>query len=148
MFLITPLRHSRIALAGLTAILLLQGAQVSAQTWVVDRYTVLAATPTTEQQDLLGGMARIRFPDDVRTVGEAVAYALSGSGYRLASAQESDTDRNTLMQLLLPDAHRTLGPTPLRLTLQALAGPAWRLLEDPVHRLVAFERCPVFSEVR
>jgi type IV pili sensor histidine kinase/response regulator len=30
---------------------------------------------------------------------------------------------------------------PLKRALETLAGPAFRLVEDPVHRLVAFERC-------
>ena len=115
MSLILSLSRSRTVLTGLGAMLLLQCGHLSAQTLVVDRYTVLAATPTAAQQDLLGGIDRIMFPVDV---------------------------------LPLPDAHRRLGPMPLRLALQTLAGPAWRLLEDPVYRLVAFERCPNFAEVR
>ncbi len=142
MSLHTSLLQPRAALAGLAALLLLQGAQTSAQTLVVDRYTVLAATPTTAQQDLLGGIDRITFPMDVVTVGDALAAALESSGYRLAVSVERDASREILMPLPLPDVHRTLGPMPLRLALQTLAGPAWRMLEDPVHRLVAFERCP------
>ena len=110
--------------------------------------TVLGATPTTAQEDLLGGIDRILFPLEVVTVGDALAAALESSGYRLAVSAESDASREILMPLPLPDAHRTLGPMPLRLALQTLAGPAWRLLEDPVHRLVAFERCSAFREVR
>lgn len=145
--IISLLRY-RAALTGFGALLLLQCTHLSAQTLVVDRYTVLAATPTAAQQDLLGGIARITFPVDVVTVGEALATALDSSGYRLAATEEVDASRDILMPLPLPDAHRSLGPMPLRLALQTLAGPAWRLLEDPVHRLVAFERCPAFTEVR
>ena len=145
--MISPSRP-RAALVGLAAIMLLQGGHASAQTMVVDRYTVLAATPTTAQEDLLGGIDRLLFPADVVTVGDALAAALDRSGYRLATAPERDVSRKILMPLPLPDAHRSLGPMPLRLALQTLAGPAWRLLEDPVHRLVAFERCPAFVEGR
>ncbi|MCR9184758.1 MAG: hypothetical protein NXH81_05125 [Halieaceae bacterium] len=149
MSLNTPLlQQPRAVLAGLAALLLLHGAHASAQTLVVDRYTVLAATPTTAQEDLLGGINRILFPLEVVTVGDALAAALESSGYRLAVSAESDASREILMPLPLPDAHRTLGPVPLRLALQTLAGPAWHLLEDPVHRLVAFERCSAFREVR
>tara|TARA_R110002110_G_scaffold158656_1_gene356121 strand:+ start:1017 stop:1478 length:462 start_codon:yes stop_codon:yes gene_type:complete len=146
MSLIISLPRHRAALTGLAASLLLQCTAVSAQTLVVDRYTVLAATPTVAQQDLLGAIARITFPVDVVTVGEALVTALDSSGYRLAVAQGMEDNRDILLQLPLPDAHRTLGPMPLRMALQTLAGPAWRLLEDPLHRLVAFERCPVFAE--
>ena len=136
----------RATLTGFGMLLLLQCTHLSAQTLVVDRYTVLAATPTVAQQDLLGAIARITFPVDVVTVGDALATALDSSGYRLASAQGTDDSRDILLQLPLPDAHRILGPMPLRMALQTLAGPAWRLLEDPLHRLVAFERCPAFAE--
>lgn len=143
MSLNTPLlQQPRAALAGLAALLLLHGSYASAQTLVVDRYTVLAATPTAAQKDLLGGIDRILFPSEVVTVGDALAAALESSGYRLAVSAERDASREILMPLPLPAAHRTLGPMPLRLALQTLAGPAWRLLEDPVQRLVAFERCP------
>ncbi|HAN69548.1 MAG: pili assembly chaperone [Haliea sp.] len=148
MSLILSLSRSRTVLTGLGAMLLLQCGHLSAQTLVVDRYTVLAATPTAAQQDLLGGIDRIMFPVDVVTVGDALATALYSSGYRLAATEEADASRDILMPLPLPDAHRRLGPMPLRLALQTLAGPAWRLLEDPVYRLVAFERCPNFAEVR
>jgi len=143
---IISLPRYRATLTGLAAFLLLQCTPLSAQTLVVDRYTVLAATPTAAQEDLLGGIARITFPVDVVTVGEALTTALDSSGYRLAFAQGPEDSRDILLQLPLPDAHRTLGPMPLRMALQTLAGPAWRLLEDPLHRLVAFERCPAFAE--
>ena len=127
MSLILSLSRSRTVLTGLGAMLLLQCGHLSAQTLVIDR---------------------IMFPVDVVTVGDALATALYSSGYRLAATEEADASRDILMPLPLPDAHRRLGPMPLRLALQTLAGPAWRLLEDPVYRLVAFERCPNFAEVR
>ena len=130
MSLILSLSRSRTVLTGLGAMLLLQCGHLSAQTLVV------------------GGIDRIMFPVDVVTVGDALATALYSSGYRLAATEEADASRDILMPLPLPDAHRRLGPMPLRLALQTLAGPAWRLLEDPVYRLVAFERCPNFAEVR
>ena len=46
-----------------------------------------------------------------------------------------------LMVLPLPAVHRSIGPMSLKRALETLAGPAFLLIEDPVHRLVAFERC-------
>ena len=46
-----------------------------------------------------------------------------------------------LFALPLPEVHRQLGPMSLQQALETLAGPAFQLVEDPVHRLVAFERC-------
>ena len=53
----------------------------------------------------------------------------------------AEAERAELLDLPLPEAHRTLGPLPLRTALAILAGPAFRLVEDPVHRLISFERC-------
>jgi type IV pili sensor histidine kinase/response regulator len=52
-----------------------------------------------------------------------------------------EQDTLDLFALPLPDAHRSLGPMPLQTALETLTGPAFRLVEDPVHRLLTFERC-------
>jgi type IV pili sensor histidine kinase/response regulator len=49
--------------------------------------------------------------------------------------------RSDLLGFPLPEAHRSLGPMSLQHALETLAGPAFRLVEDPLHRLVSFERC-------
>lgn len=66
---------------------------------------------------------------------------LRGSGYRLAPETAADPARSDLLGRPLPKARRTLGPMPLRDGLETLGGSAFRLLEDPLHRLVFFERC-------
>ena len=62
-------------------------------------------------------------------------------GYRLAPEAAADASREVLLALPLPGPHRALGPMPVQTALETLAGPAFRLVEDPVHRLVTFERC-------
>ena len=74
-------------------------------------------------------------------MGEAVQHLLSGSGYRLAAETVADSARSGLLGFPLPEAHRSLGPMLLQDALETLAGPAFRLVEDPLHRLVSFERC-------
>ena len=107
----------------------------------VDRYSILAATPTEAQAELLATTMTIRFPARVQTVGEAVRYLLQRSGYRLATAESIGPDTVALFTLPLPTVHRNLGPMTLRDALETLAGPAFHLVQDPVHRLVTFERC-------
>ena len=85
--------------------------------------------------------ATTRRSASVVRVSEAIAALLAASGYRLADSQAAGPDRETLLALPLPESHRDLGPMPLRLALATLAGPAFVLVEDPVHRLVSFERC-------
>ncbi|MCP3994765.1 MAG: hypothetical protein GY722_06845, partial [bacterium] len=75
------------------------------------------------------------------TVGEAVRYLLQRSGYRLPTAESIGPDTVVLFGLPLPAVHRSLGPMTLRDALATLAGPAFYLVQDPVHRLITFERC-------
>ena len=107
----------------------------------VDRYSLLAATPTEAQAELLATTMAVRFPNRIQTVGEAVRYLLQRSGYRLATSESIGPDTVALFTLPLPAVHRNLGPMTLRDALETLAGPAFHLVQDPVHRLVTFERC-------
>ncbi len=107
----------------------------------VGRYSLFAATPTEAQADPLQATITVQFPDAVRTVGEAIRHVLRQSGYRLAGSEATGSASAYLMALPLPAVHRSLGPMPLKRALDTLAGPAFRLVEDPVHRLVIFERC-------
>jgi hypothetical protein len=56
------------------------------------------------------------------------------------SISTTHPDRNVyqLLQLRLPDVHRTLGTVSIESGLKALAGDPWELVIDPVHRLVSF----------
>jgi len=107
----------------------------------VGRYSALSAVPTEAQRDLLAGIVTVAFPEPVATVGDAVRHLLQGTGYRLAGDVAAHPARSQLLRLPLPDAHRHLGPMPVRLALETLAGPAFQLVEDPVHRLVSYELC-------
>ena len=105
------------------------------------RYSLLRPGPTGVQRDLLAVPVSLRFPDSIRTVGQAVEAALLPTGYRLASALSADPERAQLLALPLPMAHRALDNMPVRRALETLVGSAFRVIEDPVHRLVSFERC-------
>lgn len=107
----------------------------------VGRYATLRPVPTEEQVRLLAAIVNVQFPASVGSVGQAVAYLLLPSGYRLSGSSTADATRPILLELPLPEPHRALGPMPLQTALETLAGPAFRLVEDPVHRLVSFERC-------
>ena len=107
----------------------------------VGRYATMQAVPTSAQVHLLSAMVRVQFPASVVSVGQAVEHLLQPSGYRLASEAAVDPSRKILLNLPLPEPHRVLGPMPLQMALETLAGPAFRLVEDPVHRLVSFESC-------
>ena len=107
----------------------------------VGRYSLFAATPTQAQAELLATTMTVRFPNRIQGVGEAVRYLLQRSGYRLANIEAIGPDTAALFALPLPAVHRNLGPMMLRDALETLAGAAFHLVQDPVHRLVTFERC-------
>lgn len=123
------------------AALITATSSVRADELAVARYSTVRAAPTIAQQDPLATSVRTTLPPSVVRVGEAIATLLAPAGYRLADSQTAAPDRQTLLSLPLPESHRDLGPMPLRLALATLAGPAFVLVEDPVHRLVSFERC-------
>ena len=77
-----------------------------------------------------------------------MAYLLARSGYRLASPEASDPAMATLLSLPVPEVHRELGPVTLEQGLQTLAGPAYCLVVDHVHRLVSFELLPRYRSAR
>ena len=114
---------------------------VAASDVQVGRYATVRAVPTPEQRDLLVAQVSLSFPKTVATVGEAVRHLLQSSGYRLSPQHAAEPTRQSLLNLPLPEPHRTLGPMRLKTALETLVGPAFRLVEDPVHRLVSFERC-------
>ncbi len=111
----------------------------------VGRYSLHAASPTAAQTDLLVTTVTLQFPKRIQTVGEAVGYLLQRSGYRLADVETIGPDTVSLFALPLPAVHRSLGPMTLHDALKTLAGPAYRLVQDPVHRLITFERCKADS---
>ena len=107
----------------------------------VGRYSLLSAEPTEGQIDLLATVVTVHFPVQIQTVGESVGYLLQRSGYRLADTKALAPEAMGLLALPLPSVHRQLGPMPLRRALETLAGATFHLVQDPVHRLIAFERC-------
>ena len=107
----------------------------------VARYSTVKSVPTDVQQDPLAAPVTMALPMEVTHIGDAVDALLAPSGYRLAPANTASPDRATLLALPLPEVHRDLGGLSLRSALQTLVGPAFIVVEDPVHRLVSFERC-------
>ena len=135
-----PVAALAIWVAGICA---LASVNLQADDVQVGRYSMIAATPTEAQADLLSTTMTVRFPERIQTLGEAARYLLQRSGYRLATAESIGPDTAALFALPLPAVHRSLGPMTLRDALETLAGPAFNLVQDPVHRLITFERCAV-----
>ena len=112
----------------------------------VGRYSLIAVRPTAGQQDLLSVTRAITIPSDIKRLGDALVWLLHDSGYRLAGAIVLSEEVIAMFDLPLPTAHRQFEPMPLNAVLGLMVGPAFRLVEDPVHRLIAFERCTDASD--
>ena len=105
----------------------------------IGRYTTIDPVATSQQSDVLSVVVNANFPDQSETVGDAIRNVLERSGYRLAAFEASDPNLPILLDLPLPLVHHRLGPIMIDNALMTLAGPAWDLVVDPVHRLVSFE---------
>ncbi|MCH9699261.1 MAG: pili assembly chaperone [Gammaproteobacteria bacterium] len=111
----------------------------------IGRYSVIQATPTIEQHDILTVMIKVTIPKPIQTVGDAIRHLLRPSGYSLARFDAQGPDVFQLLNLPLPAVHRKLGPMPLQQALLTLASPAFRLYIDPVHRLIAYDLKPDYQ---
>ncbi len=109
------------------------------------RYSVITATPTPAQEDIMTVLVTIKMPGLIHTVGDAIQHLLQPSGYRLARFDAQGPEVIQLLNLPLPDVHRHLGPMPLNEALLVLASPAFILHTDPVHRLIAYDLKPDYK---
>ncbi len=100
-----------------------------------DRYTLVKVEPKGDQKEPLTTIVSMSFGADIRTVGEAVTELLNSSGYRW-QLHEDDASLNSLP---LPSVIRSLGPIRLNEALSTVAGQAWSLQVDELHRVVWFE---------
>ena len=96
------------------------------------RYTTAAALPDPALTAPLALLAQVSFPRDaVATVGDALAYLLLRTGYRLG---ETDAAAGALLALPLPEAHRQLGPYSVRAIAAVLVGAAYELQISEIDR--------------
>ncbi|MYC26015.1 MAG: pili assembly chaperone [Gammaproteobacteria bacterium] len=107
----------------------------------VGRYSTMKSLPTEAQQNIFSTVLNVQFDSSIATVGEAMRFLLRDQGIRLAVPRSPVNQVHTLIALPLPRIHRQLGPISLRHALETLAGPVWRLVQDPIYRLVSFELC-------
>lgn len=107
----------------------------------IARYSVLQPSAALDQQDVLAVTVPLSVPENIVTVGGAVEWVLNTSGYRLVSSDRWSTEVKDLLNLPLPNAQRRFESLSIKDILALLVGPTFVLVNDPVHRLMSFERC-------
>lgn len=126
---------------SLLVLLFLMPPAIAEEEVQVGRYSSVRPVPTAEQVDIFQSISKVEFPDSVKTVGDAIKHVLDDQGFQIASKDKIPDKLNVLLGLKLPESHRSLGPMSLKSMLETLAGPVWFVVQDPIHRLVAFELC-------
>ncbi|MEQ1546945.1 hypothetical protein [Methyloglobulus sp.] len=108
------------------------------------RYSYLPAKPPPEQLNPLLTVIDVHIPDGINTVKDSTQYLLQFSGYQLSQTVKPESHVVALLQRNIPEVHRHFEQVVLRDALLALCGNGYRLLADPVNRLVAYEREPKY----
>ena len=101
-----------------------------------DRYTLMSIEALSDQAKPLSTITNVSLAKEVSSVGDGIHELLKGSGYRW---EYNHPDNQLLNDLPLPAIARNIGPIRLRDALQTLAGEAWVLQADHLHRVVWFE---------
>lgn len=100
------------------------------------RYQLVPITVSSGERNLLRQIVTIDLPPSMEiSVRDGMVHVLRDSGLHLCPSMQAG-----FLSLPLPAVHRELGPTTLRIALEALAGPARRLQVDYASRTVCFER--------
>ncbi len=130
-----------VAIMNNTALAAAQPATSNKRVTQIDRYSVTATGPTAGQHDLLAVTVAIAIPNGIESLGDALRWILRDSGYRLAADPVLSEEVRAMLELPLPAVHRRFEPMPLKTVVALIVGPAFHVVQDPVHRLLAFERC-------
>ncbi len=133
-----PAQYVKATITCVAAIWVAATTNLQATEIQVGRYSVLTAT-THEQVDPFATMT-FQFSDQIETVGDAVRDLLKRHDFRLITIESIEPETAGLFALPLPSDDRRLGPVSLRQALQTLAGASFRLVLDPVSRVVVFDR--------
>ncbi len=100
------------------------------------------STATKSQKDPLTSVVDITFGSNVSSVGKAIDILLMPTGYRLPNEFAADPFMKRLLKRPLPKAFQKIGPVPVYVALDALAGDEFVLVTDDLHSLVGFDLLP------
>ncbi|HAT8966758.1 TPA: hypothetical protein ACT9LO_002533 [Legionella pneumophila] len=109
----------------------------------VNRYATVANKPLAAQINPLLAVQQIHFPQEVKTIGQAVEWWLRYSGFTLVAKEKQPESLQAVMRQPLPQIDRNLGPLTVRDGLEVLVGQqVFTLIEDSLLRQVNFQLKP------
>lgn len=109
----------------------------------VNRYATVANKPLAAQVNPLLAVQQIHFPQEVKTIGQAVDWWLRYSGFKLIAKDKQPESLQAIMRQPLPQIDRNLGPLTVKDGLEVLVGQqVFTLVEDPLLRQVNFQLKP------
>jgi conjugative transfer region protein (TIGR03748 family) len=124
----------------ITSLSLLALATQAANVTQINRYATVMNKPLAAQVNPLLAVQQIHFPQEVKTVGEAIEWWLHYSGFSLVSKDKQPESLQTVMQQTLPQIHRNIGPLTIKEGLETLAGyQIFMIVENPLLRQVNFK---------
>lgn len=112
----------------------------------INRYATVDNKPLAAQINPLLAIQQVHFSQDIKTVGQAITYWLSYSGFSLAPIDKQPMSLQAVMRQPLPQIDRNLGPLSVQDGLEVLAGQhVFTLIHDPMLREVNFKLKPAFA---
>ncbi len=94
----------------------------------------------TPYVDTLSIYVRVVFPDDIKTIRDAVTYLLEPTGYRLVTHYPAPRNAELLVNKRLPPIIRIERTMPVIDALQILVGVDNTVVVDPAHKLISFSK--------
>lgn len=107
----------------------------------IGQYSTQASTPAQTEIEPLDVFVLLNYPKQtVFTVGDAINYTLTRSGWRLVDPAQMQPEAARFLSLPLPESQRQLGTYRVRDVLETLAGGAtWKWQFDYVTRTLWFQ---------
>lgn len=135
--------RSTIRLSMISVLSVVACSSIAANVTQINRYATVANKPLAAQINPLLAVQQVHFPQEVKTIGQAIEWWLKFSGFSLASKEKQPESLQAIMCQALPQIDRTLGPLTVKDGLEVLVGQqSFALIEDPLLRQVNFKLKP------
>ena len=112
----------------------------------INRYATVENKALVAQINPLLAVQKVHFPQEVKTLSDALTYWLQYSGFRMANCEEQSKALQAALLLPLPSVVRNLGPLTVEEGLVVLVGKnVFLLKKDFLHRKVNFVLKPPYQ---